>query len=176
MLFHRTGDTIHPISAEVNNDISLESDFIVGSDGPILRDAMVSPNNQSEVPSLQDYLRREAQSQGINHEDIAERAQADGHKISAGYVNNMMNGYALNPSSKKIRALAAGLGKEPEELFAIVGGKKPPENEDFTKSFFYAMWRDFKQLPNEEQPHYRKSLEMIHQSITRLVKAGRKKR
>lgn len=158
----------------MSNDISLVPDFIVARDRHILPPAMISPEDQPNT--LQEYLQREAALQGIDHEDIAARAKEAGYQISATYINNMMNGSALNPSAKYILALAAGLHKkDPTEVFraAYVPSEiaEVPGGEDL----FYSLARDFQQLPPREQEIYGHHINLIHQAIIQLIKGRRKK-
>lgn len=73
---------------------------------------------------LASYVRRvREQVLGVSLEAVEQRARARGYKISRGYISQIENRYLSNPSTTKLQALAAGLGVNPEEIFAVARGK-----------------------------------------------------
>src|ERR1700704_207582 len=94
---------------------------IVGQDGSILCAAMKTRE------SLQDWIqRKDREMQGTlidgrpaGHPALAARAKRKGHKISAGYLDNLANGTATNPSRKLIKAVAAAYAAPLVEVIAV---------------------------------------------------------
>lgn len=121
-----------------------------------------------EIP--QDYVNRIMAESDLTHRAVALRAQALGHKISAGYVHNIASGQIDNPSVQLVQALAAGLGRPEEEVFLIFRGK--PLTEDYKDSFFATIWNEYRTLPGADQRELRVVLQMLQREIQRrLLKA-----
>ena len=74
-------------------------------------------SEQSE--GLADYVRRIMNESRLSYRDIEEKALKTGHFISNGYVSKIVSGAAQNISVEKLRALAAGLNRPEEEVFAV---------------------------------------------------------
>lgn len=69
--------------------------------------------------------------------DVEENAKRAGLSITQSYVNRVKNGKAGNLSVPKQRALAIGLGVEPNKIYDIVNGiKRKPNN--FTEELLEA--------------------------------------
>ncbi len=70
--------------------------------------------------SLSDYTRRVMNEQGLTFKAVEQRS----HKlISTGTINDIIQGRNTNPTVTTIKGLASGLGRPPEEVFAIALGK-----------------------------------------------------
>lgn len=127
---------------------------------------MPIPMRQAE--SLQEYVVRIAREKELTHLGIAARAKAKGKKLSSGYVSNIMNGYGPNPSVTILQALAVGLDEPEDDVFAAARGVVRTVTETENKELS-AIGRDLQRLPPSEQKHFKRSLEMIHREIRRVL-------
>lgn len=163
----------------LSNDISSESDFVVSQRRAILCGLMDSPHQTPDdlkkviEHNLMSLIETECASRGIKHDDIADRSNG---RISASYINNILNEHAGNLSAEKIVGLADGLDKSPVDVFAKAIGYEPPHAKEFVGSPMYTLWKDLQRLPDESREKIEFALQLIHQSINRLVKSSRKKR
>ena len=117
--------------------------------------------------SLQDWVNRKLRETGFSHQKVSDRAKARGHKLSTGYVNNLAQGDADNPSAKLMKGIAAGFGVPLEEVIAVVFGQPLSEDRGFQKSDFAAMWKAYESLPLDVQRQKRPLLEMLIREINR---------
>jgi len=119
--------------------------------------------------TLQDWVNRKLRETGYSHAKVSERAKRQGHKISAGYVNNLAQGDADNPSAKLMKGIAAGFGVPLEEVIAVVFGQPLAEDRAFQKSDFAALAHAYEALPPDIQRQKRPLLEMLIREINREV-------
>ncbi|MDQ3918114.1 MAG: helix-turn-helix transcriptional regulator [Acidobacteriota bacterium] len=90
----------------------------------IIQDTKLPSVMTLEQIDLADYIRRvREQELGISLEEVVRRAKLKGFKISRGYISQIENRYIVSPTALKLQAIAAGLGKHPEELFAVARGR-----------------------------------------------------
>lgn len=118
-----------------------------------------------EIP--QDYVNRIMSESDLTHRAVALRANALGHKISAGYVHNIASGQIDNPSVQLVQALAAGLGRPEDEVFLIFRGKQLVE--EYKDSLFATLWNEYKALPGPDQRELRLVLQMLQREIQRRL-------
>lgn len=120
--------------------------------------------------SLQEYVVRIAREKGLTHLAIAARAKAKDKKLSSGYVSNIMNGYGPNPSVTILQALAVGLDEPEDDVFAAARGVvRTVTGTGNREPVLSAIERDLQKLPPSEQKHFKRSLEMIHREIRRIL-------
>ena len=124
-----------------------------------------------DVPreSPQDYVNRVMAEGGLSHRSVAERANALGHKLSAGYVHNIASGQVDNPSIALTKALAAGLGRPEDEVFAKFRGKQLQDENNFIESFWAVIANEFKHLTPADQKEIKPSILMIQREIQRRL-------
>lgn len=72
---------------------------------------------------LADFVRRVMKEAGVSYREVEETAQKKGFKISNGYISKIVSRAAANISIEKLRALAAGLNRPDEEVFAVARGQ-----------------------------------------------------
>jgi transcriptional regulator with XRE-family HTH domain len=120
--------------------------------------------------SPQDYINRVMQELGLSHRRVAERARKLGHKLSAGYVHNIASGIVDNPSIRLVQAIAAGLGKPEDELFAMFRGKQLIEGDAYRDSLFGVLGAEFNCLSPQDQKELRPAVDMLHHEILRRLK------
>lgn len=105
----------------------------------------------------------------MSHVEVAERAQALGYKISAGYVHNVSRGISDNPSIQIMQAFAAGLGRPEDEVDAIFRGKQLTDELKYKNSLFARLWEEFKELSDADQRELRIVLDMLQREIQRRL-------
>lgn len=76
---------------------------------------------------LADYVRRVVKEAGVSYREVEETAKKKGFHISNGYVSKIVSRAAVNLSIEKLCALAAGLNRPEEEVFAVARGEKLTE-------------------------------------------------
>ena len=69
--------------------------------------------------SLSKYVRRVMKHKGLTHKDVQ---RLSGGRITDAYVASISIGRAGNPSAEKLKALADGLGVDPDLLFHLACG------------------------------------------------------
>ena len=119
--------------------------------------------------SPQDYVNRVMKESDLSHRQVAERANALGHKLSAGYVHNIASGQVSNPSIQLAQALAAGLGRPEDEVFAKFRGKQLREENGYTDSFWALIANEFKNLSPADQRELKPSVQMLQREIQRRL-------
>jgi transcriptional regulator with XRE-family HTH domain len=117
--------------------------------------------------TLREWVKRKLAETGYSHAMVAKRAKLQGHKLSAGYVNNLAQGDADNPSAKVMKAIAAGFGVSLDEVIDTVFGKPISAEESFKESIFATLWQAYKQLPPEIQKEKKSLIEMLIREIKR---------
>ena len=78
-----------------------------------------SPNGQSEVETLSQYVKRIMDEKHLKVHDVEVRS---GKGIADAYVANIVSGVAKNPSVDKLKALAVGLGVDEDDVFLVARG------------------------------------------------------
>lgn len=126
------------------------------------------PLMPKEIPQV--YVNRIMTESELTHRAVALRANALGHKISAGYVHNIASGQIDNPSVQLVQALAAGLGRPEDEVFLVFRGKQLTD--EYKDSLFATLWNEYKALSGSDQRELRVALQMLQREIQRrLLKA-----
>lgn len=85
--------------------------------------------------------------------------------MSGKYLHNIASGLVGNPSIRLVQAIAAGLGKPEDELFAVFRGKQLT-----AKATFGALDAEFNTLPAGDQRALRATVDMIRREIRRRQK------
>lgn len=98
---------------------------------------------------LSEYILKVLQDDEISYQDIVRRAERKGYKITHSYISKIISGAAQNISVDKLRALAAGLNRPEEEVFAVArGGRTEEKIKDALAS---AMFYKYQQLEEEDK-------------------------
>ena len=71
-----------------------------------------------------EYLARVMKQKGLSARDVERNS---GNKINNSHVSKFLRGTETNPSANAMKALAAGLGVNPHDIFAAVTGYLPDE-------------------------------------------------
>lgn len=65
-----------------------------------------------------EYLKRVLNEKKLTFRTVSARAQKQGFELSQTYIVNLVQGVNINPSTRSLQALAAGLGEPEDEVFA----------------------------------------------------------
>jgi transcriptional regulator with XRE-family HTH domain len=79
--------------------------------------------NMNQYMDLADYVLSVVNADGVSLNEVARRSQRKGHKITQPYISRIISRVVTNPSVEKLKALAAGLGRAEEEVFAVARGQ-----------------------------------------------------
>ena len=72
--------------------------------------------------TLAEYISRIMRESDFSYSDVVRRAERKGYKITQSYLSKIVNEAAGNVSVEKLKAVAAGLEKPEEEVFAVASG------------------------------------------------------
>ncbi len=115
--------------------------------------------------SLSDYTRRVMNEQGLTFKAVEQRS----HKlISTGTVNDIIQGRNTNPTVSTIKGLASGLGRPPEEVFAIALGKSTSGDLQLNE---LRLLEYFRQLSSDNQDALLMYAEMMSQRSSAMERA-----
>lgn len=124
--------------------------------------------NQNE--SLADYILRITREQDISLRKVEERAKAKGFQIAQSYLSKIISGAADNLSVEKIQALAAGLNRPEEEVFAVARGESLAESR-INDALANAMFFKYAQLGDQDKSELATLLRALDREIEeRLAK------
>lgn len=147
----RSGDRSQEKSEKIF-DITKHGDFI-------LADTV-----KESVAELVTRWRRET---GYSPAEASERAKKRGHKVSAGYIDDLMNARADNPSPRLQKAVAAAFGKPVEEIEDVAMGRRLKEDADYLESVFAECYDVYRRLSSAKQKEKRWLVEMLIREIQR---------
>jgi transcriptional regulator with XRE-family HTH domain len=82
---------------------------------------------------------------------LAEVQRRSGNGIAGSYINRIENGYITNPTPAKLRALALGLGVDPQELFDIAQGERQKDSDAYKDSDFAVMHFKYEGIPKNSK-------------------------
>lgn len=102
-----------------------------------------------QVEELRDFIRRKVQESDLSHTQISARAAAKGKPFDSSQISRIING-ETNPKIATLQAVAAGLGVEEDEMFAVARGIKP-DKEKIADAFAEAMFSDYSRLSKKDK-------------------------
>ena len=108
------------------------------------------PMKQSQAEDLADYVRRVVKEERLSYRDVEARAKKKGLNITNGYISRIISRSVDNPSVNKLKALAVGLNRPEEEVFAIVRGQNTEEAK-IQDAFMNALAYDYQQLSKKDK-------------------------
>jgi transcriptional regulator with XRE-family HTH domain len=129
------------------------------------RSILFSSSLEVKKQLLKEWVRRKLAETGYTHAMVSERARRQGYVISTGYVNNLAQGDADNPSPKLIKAIAAGFGVSVWEVIYVIFGN-PPEGEPQYPEI-ETLRTAYKSLPPDIQRQKKQLIEMLIREIQR---------
>ena len=112
--------------------------------------------------SLRDYVARVLKEKRLKLQDVTERSQ---QQISKGYLCYLLHNRAANPTIAKIKALASGLGVEPQEIFVVLEAHALTAMRRFQGSVFAKLYDEYQQLTPENKRELRLLLKLIDHEI-----------
>jgi transcriptional regulator with XRE-family HTH domain len=126
---------------------------------------------QKQMPikreTLAQFVKRTRATQRLSLKDV--QLRSDG-QITNGYIWNIEHGKVLCPSSRKIAALAKGLGISEDELNTRSRGIAEPDG--FTKSRFWELYKAYEQL---KEPIHKKTVDYYLRHLVEMMKPLPKK-
>jgi transcriptional regulator with XRE-family HTH domain len=78
-----------------------------------------------ESEKFSEYLFRVMRQKGLNARDVERNSDK---RIDSSHVSKFLRGVETNPSANAMKALAAGLGVNPHEVFTAVTGCSPDDS------------------------------------------------
>lgn len=128
--------------------------------------------NSDQVEDLADYVQRVIKEQGVGYREIERRAERKGFIITHGYISRIISRAATNPSVEKLQALAAGLNRPEEEVFAVArGGRTEEKIKDALAS---AMFFKYSQLGEEDKEELATLLRALDREIEERLQKQKK--
>jgi transcriptional regulator with XRE-family HTH domain len=107
----------------------------------------------------------------LSFNEIERRAKRKGFQISQGYISKIVSDAAANISIGKLRALAAGLNRPEEEVFAVARGERLTE-EKLSDAVMSALAFNYGKLTKKDREAIAPLLRALQREIDeRLEKA-----
>lgn len=135
------------------------------------RDEMSIPahiNPAAVNKSPQSYIQRVMQEHNLSAAQVAQRASKCSHRLARATVQQMMMGRTENPGIYTVQALAVGLGRPEEEVFAAFGiGADRPTLDD---SEIEAIRLNHARLSPERRRQLKPTLKMLSREIQHLLR------
>lgn len=122
--------------------------------------------NESE--DLADYVLRICRENSISTSEIERRAARQGLKITQGYISKITSRAARNISIKKLQALAIGLRRPEDEVFAVARGEQLKEKQ-LTDALAKAMFFKIQQLNDKHKKELSSLLRALDREIDELL-------
>jgi len=114
--------------------------------------------------TLSDFVKRIRIEKNLSLSNVHRRS---GGQIAGSYVSRIENGYILNVTPKKLRALAKGLGVSEDQIFAIARGL---EKESLgAEAELAALLQKFQTLKKEDRDDLRVLIEVVDREIDRRM-------
>jgi transcriptional regulator with XRE-family HTH domain len=118
------------------------------------------------VERLADYVKRLRNEKRLSLNEVA---RLSGGQISNSYVSLIENGYILNVTPKKLRALARGLQVDVDEISAVAIGRSPQDPSLIERQLLGM----FRELPQEQRDDFIEMLRGVHRKrAVKEVKNG----
>ncbi len=112
--------------------------------------------------NLSDFVRRIRGEKNLSLLSVKRRS---GGQIAGSYVSRIENGYTLNVTPKKLRALAKGLGVSEDEIFAMARGSAGLDMD----IELAALLQKYEALPREHRDELRILIKVIDREIDRRL-------
>ena len=119
----------------------------------------VVEKGREATESLADYVRRIRNEKNLSLVDVSVRSRG---AIGRTHINRIENGLTTNPSPRKLRALAQGLGVPEEELFAVARGRVPANKDDADELKLLIHFRELSDQRKEDLLAIAQSLKREH--------------
>lgn len=122
--------------------------------------------------SLSDYVLRVIAESNLTQTEVEIRAKQKGFSISQNYISKIISSAAQNISVEKLQALAAGLNRPEEEVFAVArGGKMESKINDALAS---AMLYKYSQLGDKDKDELATLLRALDREIEERLQKPKK--
>ena len=120
------------------------------------------PVVRTERERFGDYVRRVADEEKLKYREIARRGG-----ISAPTVSDIISGKTKEVKGSTLIALAKGLGRSPEEVFAAYQGGSPRGNGDTFDSEIAVIFKGFDELSDKDKAELLGTVKMLASEIQR---------
>ena len=117
--------------------------------------------------TLSDYILKVLQDDDIGYQDVVRRSERKGYKITHSYISKIVSGAAQNISVDKLRALAAGLNRPEEEVFAVARGGRTEER--IKDALASAMFFKYAQLEESDKEKLATLLRALDREIEDML-------
>lgn len=123
--------------------------------------------DSKKLETLGDFVKRIRFEKNLTTTEVESRSRRGGKTgISNGYITQIENDPSINPSWKKLQALALGLGISETELMNVAGGKA--NTEDFTGKFELLSLK-FGELKGEKKLKAEVLIDVLERELERLT-------
>lgn len=121
----------------------------------------------NSIQELSDFVRVTMNEKGLSSREVSRRSNGG---ITYGYVNDIKNRKFANPSPKKLKALAKGLGVSDRLLLAIAAGLRQKEDE-YDKSQFISLFEKYCRLKAADKKEVQTLIDMLDRELDRRLSA-----
>jgi transcriptional regulator with XRE-family HTH domain len=121
---------------------------------------------------LADYILGVINKDNLSYQRVVERAQNRGFKITHSYISKIVSGAATNISVEKLRALAAGLNRPEEEVFAVARGQRLTE-EKISEAVMGALAFNYGKLTKKDKEAVAPLLRALQREIDERLEKGK---
>ncbi len=125
-----------------------------------------TPTSQPE--SLADFVRRVRDEKNLSLTDVERQS---GGLITNGYVSRIENGFVLNPSPKKLQALAKGLGISEDQIFAAARGNGPQSEDELFRMMLDELYAKRQEATGSEREFIDGNIRMLLNEMDRRRRA-----
>lgn len=126
----------------------------------------VNPAAMGKGPQV--YIQRVMRENNLTVAQVAHRASKCSHRLARSTVQQMMSGRTDNPGIYTVQALAVGLGRPEEEVFAAFG--VGTEKRSLDDSEIEAIRHNYNHLSPEMRRQFRPTLKMLSREIQHLLR------
>lgn len=122
--------------------------------------------------TLAEFIKRVRDERKLSIIDVEVQSRKGGRKgISNGYLSQIENGFYINVSTNKLKAIALGLGVTEEEIFAVARGSRP-KSITVAEERFAILASGYDGLTEQEKT----SIEPLLETIENVIRKSEKNR
>jgi transcriptional regulator with XRE-family HTH domain len=129
--------------------------------------------NHDQNEDLADYVSRVVSKEGIAYREVVRRAKRKGHQITHSYISRIVSRAAQNPSIDKLRALAAGLNRPEEEVFAVARGEQV-EDEAINDALAKAMLSKWSKMAKKDKDELASVVRLLDEEFDRRLRKSKR--
>ena len=118
----------------------------------------------NRTETLAEYIFRVMREENLSYSDLVRRAEKKGFKITQSYLSKIVNEAAGDVSVGKLKAIAAGLGRREQEVFAVASGTQL-EKDEVEDAMFNALAFGYKKLTDKDKERIAVLLKALEREI-----------